>query len=188
MTAICPAGPPKLKAATRSQTFSASEKLMPCARGAAGEGFGFVDMDVACGDGLWWLISHHVHPRSHSFVRRRPGYPGADHRARRNGGAAGPGARCRRAQGDRGHIAHSRRTRRGARDRARGAQGRGRGRHGDRAHRHRGRDQCRRALSGEPRARRPRSPMRLCARACPWCPVAPRSPRRWRFPRAASAC
>ncbi len=52
MTAIWPAGPPKLKAATRSQTFSASAKRMPCARGAAGEGFGVVDMDVACGGGL----------------------------------------------------------------------------------------------------------------------------------------
>ena len=41
------AGPPKLKAATRSQTFSASEKEMPWPRGAAGEGFGVVDMDVA---------------------------------------------------------------------------------------------------------------------------------------------
>jgi hypothetical protein len=29
MTAICPAGPPKLSSATRSQTRNASRKLMP---------------------------------------------------------------------------------------------------------------------------------------------------------------
>jgi hypothetical protein len=31
MTAICPAGPPKLSNATRSQTWNASAKLTPCA-------------------------------------------------------------------------------------------------------------------------------------------------------------